>query len=105
MDARTFLGMEPVGDKLHWQMRVEPHLTTPGNFLFGGCGLGGAFGALGAGGRRPTGCAMRRLGCAILDVQSVSCIWRRGVGSSRCVSLAGMSITPYWVGRGPKLWS
>src|SRR5580704_10629600 len=54
MDARTFLGMEPVGDKLHWQMRVEPHLTTPGNFLFGGCGLGAALVALEAASGRPT---------------------------------------------------
>src|SRR5450755_1498794 len=54
MDARTFLGMEPVGDKLHWQMRVEPHLTTPGHFLFGGCGLGAALVALEAASGRPT---------------------------------------------------
>ena len=54
MDARTFLGMEPVGDNLHWQMRVEPHLTTPGNFLFGGCGLGAALVALEAASGRPT---------------------------------------------------
>ena len=54
MDAQTFLGMEPVGDKLHWQMRVEPHLTTPGNFLFGGCGLGAALVALEGASGRPT---------------------------------------------------
>ncbi len=46
MDARTFLGMEPDGDDLHWRMRVVPQLTTPGNFLFGGCGLGAALVAL-----------------------------------------------------------
>jgi acyl-CoA thioesterase II len=46
MDARTFLGMEPIGDNLHWQMRVEPQVTTPGNFLFGGCALGAALVAL-----------------------------------------------------------
>jgi acyl-CoA thioesterase len=54
MDARTFLGMEPVGDDLHWSMRVEPQLTTPGNFLFGGCGLGAALVALEAASGRPT---------------------------------------------------
>ncbi len=54
MDARTFLGMEPVGDQLHWQMRVEPQLTTPGNFLFGGCGLGAALVALESAAGRPT---------------------------------------------------
>ena len=54
MDARTFLGMEPVGDNLHWRMPVEPQLTTPGNFLFGGCALGGALVALEAASGRPT---------------------------------------------------
>ncbi|HTU37335.1 MAG TPA: acyl-CoA thioesterase [Acidimicrobiales bacterium] len=54
MDARTFLGMEPVGDDLHWRMRVVQQLTTPGNFLFGGCGLGAALVALEAASGRPT---------------------------------------------------
>jgi acyl-CoA thioesterase-2 len=54
MDARTFLCMEPVGDLLHWRMPVEPQLTTPGNFLFGGCALGGALVALEEASGRPT---------------------------------------------------
>jgi acyl-CoA thioesterase II len=54
MDARTFLGMEPAGDTLHWTMPVEPGLTTPGNFLFGGCALGGALVALEEASGRPT---------------------------------------------------
>ena len=54
MDARTFLGMEPDGDDLHWRMPVTPQLTTPGNFLFGGCGLGAALVALEAASGRPT---------------------------------------------------
>ena len=54
MDARTFLGMEPAGDDLHWVMPVEPGLTTPGNFLFGGCALGGALVALEEASGRPT---------------------------------------------------
>ena len=41
-DARQFLGMEERGDPLHWRLHVVPELTTPGNFLFGGCGLGAA---------------------------------------------------------------
>jgi acyl-CoA thioesterase len=53
-DARTFLGMEPVGDQLHWRLDVVPELTTPGNFLFGGCGLGAALVALEAASGRPT---------------------------------------------------
>ena len=46
--------MEPDGDDLHWRMRVAPQLTTPGNFLFGGCGLGAALVALEAASGRPT---------------------------------------------------
>jgi acyl-CoA thioesterase len=53
-DARSFLGMEPVGDDLHWRLTVVPELTTPGNFLFGGCGLGAALVALEAASGRPT---------------------------------------------------
>jgi acyl-CoA thioesterase II len=53
VDARTFLGMEPDGDDLHWHMRVTPQLTTPGNFLFGGCGLGAALVALEVAAGRP----------------------------------------------------
>ena len=49
MDAQTFLGMEPAGDDRHWRMVVEPQLTTPGNFLFGGCGLGASVGCARAG--------------------------------------------------------
>jgi acyl-CoA thioesterase len=52
-DARQFLGIEPLGDDLHWQMEVVPELTTPGNFLFGGCGLGAALVALEAAAGRP----------------------------------------------------
>jgi acyl-CoA thioesterase-2 len=54
VDAQTFLGMKPVGDNLHWQMRVEQQVVTPGNFLFGGCGLGAALVALEAAAGRPT---------------------------------------------------
>ena len=50
-DARHFLGMEERGDPLHWRLEVVPEVTTPGNFLFGGCGLGAALVALETGGR------------------------------------------------------
>ncbi len=53
-DARKFLGMEPVVDDLHWRLTVVPELTTPGKFLFGGCGLGAALVALEAACGRPT---------------------------------------------------
>lgn len=46
--------MQPVGDDLHWRLAVVPELTTPGNFLFGGCGLAAALVALEAASDRPT---------------------------------------------------
>jgi acyl-CoA thioesterase II len=54
MDARTFFGIAPIGDGLRWQLDVRPELTTPGNFLYGGCGLGAALVALEEASGRPT---------------------------------------------------
>jgi acyl-CoA thioesterase II len=54
VDARTFLGIQPSGDLFHWRLPVRPELTTPGNFLFGGCGLGAGIIALEAASGRPT---------------------------------------------------
>ena len=53
-DAAQFLGMQERGDPLHWRLEVVPEVTTPGNFLFGGCGLGAALVALEAASGRPT---------------------------------------------------
>ncbi len=53
-NARQFLGMEEIDGPLNWRLEVVPELTTPGNFLFGGCGLGAALVALEAAGGRPT---------------------------------------------------
>jgi acyl-CoA thioesterase len=53
-DARYFLGMEPVGHDRQWRLTVVPELATPGNFLFGGCGLGAALVAMEAASGRPT---------------------------------------------------
>ncbi|MDQ1397468.1 MAG: acyl-CoA thioesterase [Acidimicrobiaceae bacterium] len=53
MDARTFLGLEPTDDPLRWRLPVTLGLSTPGNFLFGGCGLAAGIEALeAASGRR-----------------------------------------------------
>jgi acyl-CoA thioesterase-2 len=54
VDVQAFLGLEPVGDDRHWRLTVRPELATPGNFLFGGCGLGAALVALERAGGRPT---------------------------------------------------
>ena len=46
--------MHRAGDDLRWRLPVTPELSTPGNFLFGGCGLGAALVALEAATGRPT---------------------------------------------------
>ena len=38
MKMREFLGIERL-DGCHYRVPVGPHLITPGNFLYGGCGL------------------------------------------------------------------
>ena len=39
VDARTWLALEATDDPLRWRLPVTPGLSTPGSFLFGGCGL------------------------------------------------------------------
>jgi acyl-CoA thioesterase len=46
VDARTFLGLEATSDPLVWRMPVTPGVSTPGAFLFGGCGLAAGVSAL-----------------------------------------------------------
>ena len=51
--------MRPVGEGSdgsgpRWQLTVGPDISTPGNFLFGGCGLGAGLVALEAASGRPT---------------------------------------------------
>ena len=53
MDAREFLQLNPVDSDLLWRMVARPELCTPGNFLFGGCGLGAGLVALEAASGRP----------------------------------------------------
>lgn len=53
MDVTEFMGIERTGEST-WQLPVATHIVTPGNFLFGGCGLGAAIVALEAATERPT---------------------------------------------------
>lgn len=93
MDARTFLGMEPVGDALHWRMEVVPELATPGDFLFGGCGLAAGLVALEAAAERPTVWATAQylsyaLTGSTLDVEVVLPAVGRSVTQGRAVARA-----------------
>lgn len=53
MDARRFLGIQQ-GDDARWRLEVTRQLSTPGRFLFGGCGLSAALVALEHAAGRPT---------------------------------------------------
>jgi acyl-CoA thioesterase II len=53
MDARTWLGLEPTHNPMRWVLPVTPGISTPGPFLFGGCGLGAAIAAMEAVSGRP----------------------------------------------------
>jgi acyl-CoA thioesterase len=53
MDVVEFLGMEQRGDARHWELYVDEHVITPGQFLFGGCGLGASIVALEKASGRP----------------------------------------------------
>lgn len=55
MDGQAFLGMEPTGGTdLRWELDVAPGLSTPGQFLFGGCGLAAGIVAMEKASGRPT---------------------------------------------------
>ena len=52
VDARTFLGMQPDGDDLHWRMLVARQLTTPETSSSADAGSGGPRRAGGGSGRQ-----------------------------------------------------
>lgn len=54
MDAQHFLGLEQGDSTRHWRLAVTPAVSTPGNFLYGGCGLAAGIVALEAATGRPT---------------------------------------------------
>lgn len=53
MDINEFLGIHRV-DESTWRFEVDQRLTTPGKFLFGGCGLAAGIVALEEASGRPT---------------------------------------------------
>ena len=46
MDSRTFLGLEDTHNPFRWKLPITQGISTTGNFMFGGCGLGAAISAL-----------------------------------------------------------
>jgi acyl-CoA thioesterase len=54
VDARTFLGLKQTAEPLRFTMEVTPGVSTPGQFLFGGCGLAAGVAAIEQVTGRPT---------------------------------------------------
>src|ERR1700744_727250 len=46
MDAGEFLGLQPTHNPHRWYLPVVSGIATGGRFMFGGCGLGAAIGAM-----------------------------------------------------------
>lgn len=46
MDTRTFLGLEATHNRFRWKLPIAPGICTPGNFMYGGAGLGAAISAM-----------------------------------------------------------
>ena len=46
MDSRTFLGLQQSHNPFRWSLEVTKAISTTGNFLFGGSGLGAAISAM-----------------------------------------------------------
>jgi acyl-CoA thioesterase-2 len=53
VDAQHFLGLEPTADPLRWRLPVTPAVSTPGRFLYGGCGLAAGIVAMETAAGRP----------------------------------------------------
>ncbi|MET0323594.1 MAG: acyl-CoA thioesterase [Ilumatobacteraceae bacterium] len=54
MDTRTFLGLESTHNRFRWKLPVTSGISTGGDFMFGGAGLGAAIAAMEATSGRST---------------------------------------------------
>ncbi len=90
MDARTWLGLEPTHNPMRWMLPVTPAISTPGPFLFGGCGLGAAIAAMeGTSGRPVVWATAQYLSYAVppsvLDIDVTIAAEGRSVTQARVV--------------------
>ena len=91
MDARQFLGLQATHNPHRWSLEVTPGLTTPGNFLFGGCGLGAAIAAMeGTTGRELVWATAQYLSYAqppsVLDLDVTIAVHGKAITQARCVA-------------------
>lgn len=90
MDARSFLGLQPTHNPMRWVLPVVPGISTGGNFLFGGCGLGAAIAALEATtGRRVVWAAAQYLSYArppeVMDIDVTIAVGGKKTTQARAV--------------------
>ena len=94
MDARTFLGLESTHNPNRWILPVTPGISTNGNFLWGGCGLGAAIEAIeGTTGRPVVWATAQYLSYAnppsIMDIDVIVAVAGRSVTQARAVGHVG----------------
>ncbi|HEY3484185.1 MAG TPA: thioesterase family protein [Ilumatobacteraceae bacterium] len=95
MDSRTFLGLEQSHNPYRWWLPVRGDLCTPGDFLFGGAGLGAAISALeGTSGRQCIWATGQYLSYAnrdeILDIDVTIAVEGHQITQARAVGRVGM---------------
>lgn len=94
MDARHFLGLEPTDDPLRWRLPVTAAVSTPGWFLYGGCGLAAGIVAMEAAAERPTVWATAQYLTyaptgSVLDWEVVLAAVGRGTTQARAIGRLG----------------
>jgi acyl-CoA thioesterase II len=94
VDARHFLGLEPTDDPLRWRLPVTPAVSTPGWFLYGGCGLAAGIVAMEAAAQRPTVWATAQYLTyaptgSVLDFEVVLAAVGRGTTQARAIGRLG----------------
>ena len=94
MDARTFLGLESTHNPNRWILPITPGISTNGNFLWGGCGLGAGIEAIeGTTGRPVVWATAQYLSYAnppsIMDIDVIVAVAGNSVTQARAVAHVG----------------
>lgn len=94
MDALKFLGLERTQNRLRWALPVTEAISSPGGFLYGGCGLAAAIAALEAATDRPLVWASAQyLSFArpgeLVDIEVTVPVSRRQVSQGRAIARVG----------------
>ena len=94
MDSRTFLGLRQSHNPFRWSLEVTKAISTTGNFLFGGSGLGAAIAAMeGTSGRQTIWATAQYLSYAkpgeVLDIDVTLAVEGHQMTQARAVCHVG----------------